>query len=119
MFLAQHPTTDLPVLNKPLCASGVFTEKMFRVILVAGMRDSTWALNGLAAKCRSAQRVVGLVVVVCAERFTVKDVERFVGEWFLLMISFGISQLAPYMRPPKGTYLASVACEALPVIFAF
>lgn len=83
VLLTKHATVQLVVLDQPLCAAAVLAQEVLGVIAISCMRHRTRTLNGLATARSSAERVVFLVVVVCAERFPVVHVKTPVREWFL------------------------------------
>jgi len=77
---------------------------MLRMIAVPGMRHRAWALDGLPAACGGAERVVGLVVVVCAEGLAVVDVKGFVWEGFLRDGDFRVQVLLKEGKDELGMY---------------
>ena len=89
MSFAEHPAVHLPVFCQPLSTlgvPGVLTQEMLRVVAVACMGNSTGSFDRLTARTRCTERIVGFMIMVCAERLPVKDVKALIRERFLYIL---------------------------------
>jgi hypothetical protein len=82
--IAEHPPVNLPIVHQFLRAPRMLAEEVLGVVPVAVVCDGAGSFDRLPAHRGGAERVVGFVVVVLAKGFTVKDIERFIGERFLV-----------------------------------
>ena len=74
---------------------------MFRVETFAGVSDGTGAFNGLSASRIPAEGVIGFMVVIPTEWFSVIDIEFLVREGLLTLMAteafmFHVSQTLPH-----------------------